>query len=169
MAKGKEPVEFKVVAMSHKDAEEIVSWNYPDPYAIYSLSPNVIPILKNPSKRYFAVLDTSDSLIGYCCFGEEARVVGGEYEEMDESVLDVGVGLQPERTGEGLGKSFVSAILRFARVRYKPERFRVTMAHFNKRSMCTFQSLGFVETFGFNRPDDSMRFIQLERAVGWAE
>ena len=53
MAKGKEPVEFNVVAMSHKAAEEIATWNYPDPYTIYSLSHHIIPFLKNPSKRYF--------------------------------------------------------------------------------------------------------------------
>ena len=162
-------MEFNVVTMSKKAAGEIASWKYPEPYIIYSLSPLDIPFLENPSKRYFAVWDTADSLMGYCCFGEEARVMGGEYDEKDESVLDIGVGMCPERTGNGLGKFFVTAILRFALANYKSLRFRVTVAEFNVRSMRTFQSLNFVETVRFNRPSDGLAFVQLERPAMLAE
>jgi hypothetical protein len=46
---------------------------------------------------------------------------------------------------------------------YNPDRFRVTVAEFNKRSRRTFQALKFVETIRFSRPGDDLEFIQLEK------
>lgn len=163
MNKANPPLKFKIVTMTQDFAEEIATWNYPDPYTIYSLSSHVIPILMNPSNAYFAVVSREGILVGYCCFCAEARVMGGDYSKDQNSVVDVGVGMRPEITGQGLGKSFVSAILDYAQKRYRPGRVRVTIAEFNKRSLRTFQSLGFSETFRFIRSGDELEFVQLER------
>jgi RimJ/RimL family protein N-acetyltransferase len=154
---------FKVTAMSKGFAEEIATWQYPPPYTIYSLSNSEVPILMDPEKWYFAVLGVSGSLAGYCCYGKEAQVGGGDYEGVGDRILDVGVGMRPEMTGKGLGKSFVEEVLIYGSERFSPRRFRVTVAAFNKRSLRTFLSLGFVKTQRFNRPGDIREFIQLER------
>jgi ribosomal-protein-alanine N-acetyltransferase len=163
MSEASPSLEFKIVAMTYEFAEEIATWQYPDPYKIYSLSSHVIPILMNPSTDYYAVVNRDEILVGYCCFGAEARVIGGDYSEAQDSVLDIGIGMRPQSTGQGLGKLFVRAILDYAQKRYRPGRFRVTIAEFNKRSLRTFQSLGFCETFRFLRSGDGLEFIQLER------
>jgi len=103
MNKANPPLKFKIVTMTQDFAEEIATWNYPDPYTIYSLSSHVIPVLMNPSNAYFAVVKSEGILVGYCCFGAEARVRGGDYGEKQDSVVDVGIGMRPEITGQGLG------------------------------------------------------------------
>ena len=154
---------YEIHPITKRDADDIATWQYPTPYALYSLTAEVIPLLLDPLKRYFAVRDVADDLVGYCCFGQEARVMGGEYPESESSVLDIGVGMRPERVGEGNGRGFVGAILLYAAQRYKPARFRVTIAQFNKRSLRTFESLRFEESYRFKRPGDHLVFIQLER------
>jgi hypothetical protein len=71
--------------------------------------------------------------------------------------------MRPDRAGKGEGRRFLGTVLFYAMERYNPTRFRVTIAEFNKRSLKTFKSLRFEETYRFPRPGDSLVFIQLER------
>jgi RimJ/RimL family protein N-acetyltransferase len=80
-------------------------------------------------------------LLGYCCFGEPARVPGAEEEA---GTLDVGYGMAPDRMGQGRGRRFVGAILDFALERHGPERFRVYVLDWNERSRATAERNGFV-------------------------
>jgi ribosomal-protein-alanine N-acetyltransferase len=154
---------YQIQPVTAKDAEELATWAYPPPYEIYNLSVDVIPIMLNPLRRYFSVKDEDDQIAGYCCFGQEAKVMGGGYERSEPAVLDIGVGMHPDRVGKGEGSGFVEAILQYALQQYKTEKIRVTIAEFNKRSLKTFLSLGFEETYRFERPCDDLIFIQLER------
>jgi len=160
-------MKFNIQLMSQQDADEIVTWQYEPPYAIYSLSREDLPVLLDPDNRYFAVKDESSQMIGYCCFGSEARVPGGDYHDSEPLVIDLGVGMHPGMVGKGLGTEFVDAILHYATGEFSPERFRVSIAAFNERSQRTFLKLGFVETASFKRVTDGMRFVQLEREVNW--
>ena len=156
-------MKFTTQPISQKDANDITSWQYETPYSIYSLSQKDIPVLLDPNNRFFSIQDESDQLVGYCCFGEEAKIPGGEYTDNEPHVVDVGIGMQPGMIGRGLGKAFVAAILKFATEELCPRRFRVSIAKFTKRSQRTFLKLGFIETRSFNRDGDGMKFIQLER------
>ena len=160
-------MKFITQPISQQDAHEIATWQYETPYSIYSLSKKDIPVLLNADNRYFRVQDESGQLMGYCCFGEEAKVPGGEYIDSEPHVIDVGLGMHPKIVGKGLGKAFVVAILRFATEQFKPKRFRVSIAEFNKRSQITFSRLGFMKTYNFNREGDGMRFVQFEREANW--
>jgi hypothetical protein len=91
--------------MSERDAEEIATWRYPVPYSMYDLTKDHIPVLVNAKNRYFSVRDGPGQLMGYCCFGGEARVLGGKYTGNDAEVLDVGLGMKPEKVGKGQGKA----------------------------------------------------------------
>ncbi len=162
-------MKFSIQPISQQDAEEIVTWRYEHPYAIYSLSREDLPVLLDPENRYFAVKDKSSQRIGYCCFGSEARVPGGDYHDTEPLVIDVGVGMHPGMVGKGLGVAFVTAILHYVAGEFSPERFRVSIAAFNERSQRTFLKLGFVETASFKRVTDGMRFVQLEREVNWGK
>ena len=93
-----------------------------------------------PEFAYHAVRDTDGDLVGFCCFGPDARVTGGSY---FSPALDVGIGLRPDRTGQGIGGSVLAEVLAFAKERYAPPAFRATIATWNQRSLRTFEKAGF--------------------------
>jgi RimJ/RimL family protein N-acetyltransferase len=92
-----------------------------------------------PSQGFWTVV-RKDELVGYCCFGIEARVPGVE-EELD--TLDVGYGMRPDLVGQGLGRSFVASILRFATDKFSPKRQRLLILEWNERSRKVADALGF--------------------------
>jgi RimJ/RimL family protein N-acetyltransferase len=156
--------EFQISPLKEELADLIVRWRYLPPYQVYDLSPADKEPLLDPAYRYHQVLDGSGNLIGYCCFGEDARVPGGVYPGEESEYLDVGVGMHPSLVGRGKGAAFVGEILEYARDRYQPAVFRVTIADFNQRSLKTFRKLGFKDSHHFKRKPDGMPFTQLERS-----
>ena len=157
--------EYTIFPLTENNAREITSWRYDPPYDLYDLEPRHLEGLLNPDYQYHQVLDAEGNLVGFCCFGIDAQVPGGEYDEKSYEVLDVGVGMRPELTGQGLGEMFVAEILDFGRTTYCPEEFRVTVAGFNKRSLKTFQKLGFMIQGSFIRELVILEFYQLVKPV----
>jgi [ribosomal protein S18]-alanine N-acetyltransferase len=80
-------------------------------------------------------------LIGYCCFGEPARVPGTTAQP---GTLDIGYGMAPDRVGRGDGSRFVAAIIAFAAERWAHRRFRVYVLAWNERSRKVAARNGFV-------------------------
>jgi ribosomal-protein-alanine N-acetyltransferase len=116
------------------DKAAIVAWRYPGRYSTYDFDePSVL------DRDHWAVQDGGE-LIGYCCFGEPARV-----EDAGElaGTLDVGYGLAPGLMGQGRGRRFVAAILEFARERYDAGRARLFILGWNARSRAVAEGLGF--------------------------
>ncbi|NJN83096.1 MAG: GNAT family N-acetyltransferase [Caldilineaceae bacterium] len=132
-------------------AQSIVGWRYTGPYSFYNTDPQraaaTLDEFLRPELAYHGVYDKKGALIGFCCFGEAARVPGGNYSEI--GALDIGLGLRPDLTGKGLGTDFLGAILGFAEVRYAPTSFRATIALFNQRSRRLFAHAGFEERARF--------------------
>ena len=86
-------------------ARQIATWQYPPPYDLYSYDPadveeNAREML-TPHYHYYTVWDERGELIGYRCFGADAQVPGGDY---SAAALDMGGGLRPDLTGQGLGR-----------------------------------------------------------------
>lgn len=154
---------FTFVPMTEPAAREILAWRYDEPYALYDLTDEALPILLEPGNHYFAASDAGGGIAGFCCFGEEAQVPGGDY--ADANLLDVGVGLRPDLTGGGRGAGFVTAVLRLACERTAQRGFRVTIAAFNQRSQRMFLGLGFGESDRFRREGRprGMEFVILTR------
>jgi RimJ/RimL family protein N-acetyltransferase len=133
---------FAFRRMDESSAREITRWRYDPPYDIYSFDPNAVEqtirCFLCPQYQYYSVWKTPEELVGYCCFGEDGRVPGGDY---TAEALDIDAGLRPDLTGQGLGDSFIRAALDFARLRFAPVCFRATVAAFNKRALtCLRQS-----------------------------
>jgi ribosomal-protein-alanine N-acetyltransferase len=116
------------------DAEAIASWRYPGRYSTYDVSEVVT------SERGFWTVEDEATLVGYCCFGHEARVPGVVEEE---GVLDVGYGMRPDVMGRGLGREFVEAILDFGVLRFSPRRLRLLILEWNDRSRRVADAYGF--------------------------
>jgi RimJ/RimL family protein N-acetyltransferase len=138
--------------MSEPYARAIVAWRYPGQYTIYNMESDAdveadVQVLLDLRYAYHAVLDAEGDLVGFCCFGADAQVPGGDYS--DPSALDVGLGLRPDLAGQGRGLGFLEAIMDFARERFGATRFRATIADFNVRSRRVFEKAGYVQTQRF--------------------
>jgi len=152
-------------AVTEVDARAILAWHYEEPYAIYNADPATLDqafeTLHNPANAYFAALTPDGQVAGFCCFGADARVPGGDY--ADASALDVGLGLRPDLTGGGRGLDFVRAVLAFGRSRFAPARFRLTVAAFNLRAQRVYTHAGFRVVGRFRRGGEptAPEFLQM--------
>ncbi len=155
--------------MSRPDAEAVSQWRYPELYALYSLDASDSEWLLTPDYNYHSVRTAEGQLAGYFCFGPDAQVPAGHelglYESPD--ALDVGLGMRPDLTGQGLGRTFLEAGLEYASEKYKPARFRLTVATFNRRAVRLYESAGFrpVAFFQSPRSNGALQFLLLERSA----
>lgn len=98
-------IEFRLVPMRKEYAQEVFAWRYEPPYDFYDPSGDragFVEAFLNPEYHYYAVLDSDGTLIAYRCFGEDARVLGGDY---TADAMDMGGGL---RRGSRILRAFVS-------------------------------------------------------------
>ncbi|MCM3086819.1 GNAT family N-acetyltransferase [Bhargavaea ginsengi] len=146
--------------MSEQESKEITGWAYLPPYDFYNMNGEGAEELG----EYEAVF-VDGLLIGFFCTGAEARVPAGygagAYPEED-GIIDIGLGMKPELTGQGGGQAFVSFILDHLRAIRSPAAFRLTVADFNERAIRLYRKAGFRETGTFTRGDT--RFIVMTKA-----
>jgi len=122
--------------MQQSDAECIAHWHYEGPYAFYDMASDEDDLaeLLDPQRRenaYYAAVDAGGNLVGFYCFS------------CDGSTVELGLGLRPDLTGHGLGLSFLEAGLAFARQRFSPKTFRLSVAAFNQRAIKVYLKAGF--------------------------
>ncbi len=127
---------MEVRPLTHADAEVIATWSYPGRESTYDVGTIV-----TAEQGIWAVEDSAE-LVGYCCFGVEARVPGVDPEQ---GTLDVGYGMRPDLVGKGSGRVFVGAILAFAENEFSPRRLRLLILTWNERSRKVAEALGFQE------------------------
>jgi [ribosomal protein S18]-alanine N-acetyltransferase len=151
-------VGVRITPMSQEEAEAIAEWRYDPPYHFYDASADHRDLaeLLDPEvrgDRYFSAREASGVLIGY--FGLTFA----------DGVAGIGVGLRPDLTGRGLGLAFLEQGLAFATERYSPERFRLSVAVFNKRAITVYERAGFVRsrTYDHETNDGVFRFVEMER------
>jgi [ribosomal protein S18]-alanine N-acetyltransferase len=129
--------------MSQADAEAIAAWRYPDEYSFYDLTsdPHDVAEIRDPQARAreYVAVDGDGALIGFF-----------QYKRIDHTSLDIGLGLHPDWTGRGLGSSFLEAGLDYARRRFGPEQFTLSVASFNRRAITVYERAGFVTARVFN-------------------
>jgi ribosomal-protein-alanine N-acetyltransferase len=123
-------------ALTDTDALAIATWRYPGRESTYD-----VDTIVSADQGYWAVEDSGE-LVGYCCFGAEARVPGVAAEP---DALDVGYGIRPDLVGRGLGRTFVGAILAFGVDEFAPRRLRLLILDWNDRSRKVAEALGFTE------------------------
>jgi RimJ/RimL family protein N-acetyltransferase len=145
------------------EASAIVSWRYPQPYALYNPAPDDWLWLLYPGGGYVALLRAPGELVGVGCLGRAAQVAGGEYHH--EAALDVGLSLRPDLLGQGLGTAALAALLEYARRERAAACFRATVAAFNQRSLrlCAGQGFRPVRRFSAGSPTGTHAFVQLIR------
>jgi len=122
--------------MEDEEAVEISGWHYEPPYDFYDATSDADDLqeLLDPKRRkdaYFSVFDEDSVLVGFFQFERAGKTV------------DVGLGMRPDLTGQGLGVEYLLAGLEFARGRYAPDRFTLSVATFNERAILVYERAGF--------------------------
>ncbi len=145
-------------------ARAIAGWRYEAPYDFYNMGAEAVDecvrYLSDPLNAFYSLMDERESLAGFCSFGPDGQVAGGDY---SLEALDIGLGLRPDLTGRGQGAGYAVAALDFARSEFAPRLFRVTIAEFNQRAQRVWQKLGFGSAQRFQRTRDGVPFVILVR------
>jgi [ribosomal protein S18]-alanine N-acetyltransferase len=144
----------------------ILNWSYPSPYNCYNFDPDTIPEnldyfldLKN---NFWAILNLQDELEGYCSFGSDGQVPGGNY---SMAALDIGMGIRPDLVGQGKGKHYAQAVVREGMSQYEVQQLRVTIADFNKRAQRVWGKLGFKQVEKFIKVGSEEKFVIMAYTV----
>lgn len=147
-----------------KSARKFLGWKYPPPYDIYNAMPQYfeedLRYQTDPQNNIYGMYDQDGELVAYCSYGHDAHVPGGDYAE---EALDIGLMVKPELTGKGLGRQFVSEVIRNGIEKYRPAKLRVTIAEFNKRALRVWEKNGFQPVQVFERISDRLRFVIMTR------
>jgi RimJ/RimL family protein N-acetyltransferase len=144
--------------MDEQAAREIVRWRYEPPYDIYNLenSEAEIHYAIDPQNNFYTMRDENGTLVGFCSFGDDGQVPGGDY---SANALDIGMGIRPDLTGKGHGASIAASTLDFARITFQPIAFRVTIAAFNTRARRVWEKNSFIQTQAFMHQGSKREFI----------
>jgi RimJ/RimL family protein N-acetyltransferase len=147
-------------------AREFLQWQYEPPYDIYNCQPanmeEAIQYNLDPANNIYAMFAQDDTLIGYCSYGEDARVPGGDY---SEAAVDIGLMIKPEWTGQGLGADFARDVIHNGSRLFGPGKRRVTIAAFNRRAVRVWEKNGFHQAQTFKRERDGMDFVIMVKNV----
>jgi [ribosomal protein S18]-alanine N-acetyltransferase len=136
--------------ITEEEARTVLGWRYPGMPLLSEPDDEEfetdVTALIRPDYHYYAAHDETGRLVGFCCFGADAQVPGGDYAL---PALDIGLGLHPDLTGRGLAHSFLEKILAHGAGLFDPDFFRATVAAVNHRSLHLFEGAGFyfLQTF----------------------
>jgi [ribosomal protein S18]-alanine N-acetyltransferase len=122
-------VNVTVEPASPDDLAERAGWRYEPPYDFYDDDGRPVT---NP-ERFVSVRDAGE-LIGFFYF-----------ERRGDSIF-FGLGLRPDRTGQGLGLDFVQTGIDLARQRFGTRRIVLDVAEFNVRATKVYERAGFRAT-----------------------
>ncbi len=146
---------YQICPMDKEYARVIMGWSYEGPYAVYSFADNDETRTELVAGSYLAVLDAAGMLCGFFCMGEAARIPAGRrvYQNTHRpGMLDIGLGLAPDRVGRGEGRRFLEAGKRYLYAVHGAVPLRLTVAQFNRRAIKVYEAVGFAETARFMRP-----------------
>ncbi|MBO0992909.1 GNAT family N-acetyltransferase [Bacillus sp. SD088] len=150
--------------MNEAYAREIMQWKYEAPYELYNLEGDEEEL--EELLHYFCVFK-EDELIGFFCTGGFAQIHSGHeagvYPDMNK-LIDIGLGIKPEWTGQGFGREFLTFTLQYLQKQQQPKAFRLTVAGFNKRAIKLYKHLGFQAVTLFKAND--MPFLIMIKLVG---
>ena len=152
--------------LEKEQALAILKWRYPPPYDYYNFNANNIQedlcYLLAQKNAFFALLNRQGQVEGYCTFGSDGQVPGGHY---SAEALDIGMGIRPDLVGQGRGKQYAQAVVRYGANQYEAKHLRVTIAQFNKRAQRVWEQLGFNQVEKFIKIGGGEEFVVMTCAV----
>lgn len=155
---------FRQIEKEH--ALAILNWRYMPPYDYYNFDTDNIQkdlyYLLDSKNAFCAILNLRGELEGYCSFGSDGQVPGGDY---SAEALDIGMGIRPDLVGQGRGKQYAQAVLRYGANQYRVQDLRVTIAEFNKRAQRVWEQLGFQQAERFIKFGSEEEFVMMSCPV----
>ncbi len=155
---------FQPLQMDH--ALAILYWRYTSPYDCYNFEADNLQedlcYLLNPENAFYAILNPKGELEGYCSFGSDGQVSGGDYRI---AALDIGMGIRPDLTGQRYGEQYAQAVLNYTVSNYGVQKLRVTIAQFNKRAQRVWEKLGFEQVEVFAKIGSGKKFVIMIRSL----
>lgn len=150
---------FSKEKMTKERAIDILNWDYEPPYDFYNNDVTDLAIRELVNGDYQVVVDENQDVIGFYCVGSPAQVFAGMLVGVyDQPCLDVGFGMRPDLTGQGLGTEFCTFILNDIKG-LSSNPIRLTVTTFNHRAIHLYEKLGFVKDKTFKR--DEFEFITM--------
>ena len=154
--------DYVIRPFREEEAVAVAAWAYAPSYDIYDGDPGHAGdylAVDQDGYGYYAIAESAnDEVVGFCCFGAEARVHG---QEAQDGTVDIGGGVRPDLLSQGLAGQVLPLLLDFARQRFAPQRFRTAIASFNERSTRLCLTSGFRVVRRFDGP--GREFHELER------
>ena len=109
--------------------DELRQWRYEPPLDFYDLD-----------------ADPLDESKTHVVLGDDGRVEAfWSFEQPEDGVVEIGIGLRPDLVGRGLGERFLRDELDYARERFTPHTFRLYVTEWNARAIALYERLGFRE------------------------
>ncbi len=153
---------YSILPINEDSARIIINWRYGKSLNFYNHNiaeiEETIQDFINPENAYYSIFNNRNQLVAYCCFGEDARVKGGNY---DIKALDIGFGIRPNLSRRGITFRIINAVFDFAQNHFSTNLFRVTVAEFNQQALKICQKAGFKEVQKFKRKQDDVYFLVL--------
>ena len=111
-------------------------WRYPEPFDFYNADadPEDLEELLDPAQwpDVFEACYEDDDFVGFFSAS------------IDGESADVGLGMRPDLTGKGSGRSFVDAVIsRLLHLHPELDMVTLMVAAFNERAIRTYRSCGF--------------------------
>ncbi|MFZ0369587.1 MAG: GNAT family protein [Halobacillus sp.] len=145
--------------MLQKEAEEIAHWKYNGIYSFYDMTADEEDYQEfineeARGKRAFSVYE-GEQLIGFY------SIIPVESE-----TVDLGLGLRPDMTGQGIGGPFLQKALEYAQIHYGARSFTLSVATFNERAIRVYENAGFkvVQTFMQPTNGSEYEFVKMRKA-----
>ena len=151
-------MKFTFNKMKLEDAQQIASWHYEAPNDFYDWDRDAADLaeLLNPQswqEAYYSVLNEENELVGFFVF------------KRDSQTVEVGLGLRPDLTGKGLGRTFLNAGLTFGQEHFSVNVWSLSVATFNTRAIHLYQQVGFtpLNTFMHHTNGGEFEFLRMVR------
>ena len=129
-----------ISAMTIEYARSISLWKYEGEFSFYDHNERNMEGYMDGT--HYACTDDGE-LIGYFCFGKDARIPTVETNVYDDDYLDIGLGLRPDLCGKGYGLPFFKIGLDYAKGHFQTKKFRLSVAAFNERAIKVYAKAGF--------------------------
>lgn len=128
--------------MNHDEVEKVISWKYEGDYSFYDMEADMEDLrefreVAAENQNYWSVY-VEELLVGFFTFNEQSL-----------GQVEIGLGMNPKRVGQGNGLTFLKAGIQKAIDLYHPRSLSMSVAEFNKRAMKVYQKAGFTKESTF--------------------
>lgn len=146
-----------IALMDYEHACTIAQWKYEGIYSFYSLDGSVECMNELLNGTYYYVTDEAGGLLGYFCYGRSGQVPAGDKygAYLNNRFIDIGLGMRPDLCGNGKGLEFIITGLGFGTEWLGAEKYRLTVAAFNRRAIKVYEKAGFRAQMSFTSQSDA--------------